>query len=508
MTRWLWLGSYCRCGIPKLTAADPATTAIPAADLNESDQLAVANLDDKYEILGVLGRGGMGAVYKARHKFLDKVFAVKVLNPQLISNASSLKRFKQEAQAASRLTHPNLVAVYDFGTGKTGHPFLVMDCLEGKSLGELLAEEGFLEPSRTIDLFVQVCEAVSHAHEKGIVHRDIKPNNIIITKREGNDFVKIVDFGIAKLLPNEAKVTQELTQTGEIFGSPLYMSPEQCQGLKLDARSDIYSIGCVMYETLCGKPPISGANPLQTLIMHLNVKPVPFSQLDHDYAIPADLESVVSTCLEKDPADRYQTVEDLRMDLANIRDGISAKPRARVRRARFRSTTSKVLWILTAVIGISAAGLWAAATIVARTSAPPPIQATGNPYTDAQRLDQLSYHYFSHGDYERAIPLLEFGIKTYQENGRKLGRGGEDNYLADNYQHIGKCYLMLKKYDQAAPYYRRALAIYQKLGKSRAQLMAEAVQDYAEVLRQLGRSTEATALEDEFATTGNVKLVP
>lgn len=518
VTRWLFQESRCNCLNPDISMVEPEQSSpslqpdstSPAAEIEDEIK---KNLGDKYEVLSLVGRGGMGAVYKVRDKNLHKTFAIKVLNSNLVEDKSSVKRFEQEARAASHLTHPNLVAVYDFGMGGGGAPFLVMDYLDGTSLAELIGKEGFIDAPRALDIFIQVVEAVAHAHLKGVIHRDIKPNNIIVTRAEnGTDFVKLIDFGIAKVLPSEARATQNLTQTGEIFGSPLYMSPEQCQGQKLDARSDIYGIGCVMYEALTGRPPFEGDNPIQTILKHINESPVPINTLKQDYQIPKDLERLILRCLEKEPADRYQSAHDLLKDLEHVRDGKPIKiTKLRRRGAGKKAVLVRALAILAILSSLSMiAMIWLGMN--QRTQAPfaPPIAGTGprDPLTDAQRLDQLSYHYFTTGDYERAIPLLEFGIKTYQQNGKRLGQGGEDSYLADNYQHIGKCYLMLKKFRQSVPYYQKSLAIYRKFGNYSGGMMPEAVKDYATALRAIGRTSEAELMTKEFATTGNLSTIP
>jgi len=521
VTRWLFQESRCTCRKPDfaLVASEASTpemqlcTTDSAADVYEAVE---RNLGDKYEVLSLLGRGGMGAVYKVRDRSLQQIFAVKVLKSNLVEDASSVKRFEREAQAASALTHPNLVAVYDFGVGREGAPYLVMDYVDGTSLEELIKKERFIDVPHALDIFSQVAEAASYAHVRGVIHRDIKPNNILITRAEsGLDFVKLIDFGIAKVLPSEARATQNLTQTGEIFGSPLYMSPEQCQGQRLDARSDIYSIGCVMYEALAGKPPFQGDNPVQTILKHINSDPTLFSELKLSYRIAPDLERVVMHCLEKQPGDRYQTADELFRDLERLREGkpIALKGKAAGSKARTaRQRRSRI------VVTVSAAGTCLCLTLIVllRLGVIQPNQLiaavnTGgprDPYSDAERLDQLSYQYFVTGDYERAIPLLEFGIKTYKENGKRLGYGREDTYLGDNYQHIGKCYMMLKRYQEAVPYYQKALAVYRKFGNYQGSLMAEAVRDYATVLTQLGRVGEAAAMEKAFKAKGNLSHIP
>lgn len=291
-------------------------------------------LSDRYIILSEIGSGGMGRVYQARHKLINRIVAVKVLHEHLLTDPMSKRRFDQEAQAASALTHPNLIAVYDYGFATNGLPYLVMDFLQGQSLQDLLKEIGHLQPSRFLNIFTQCCAALDHAHKKGVLHRDVKPTNIMLLGEvKGQDFVKIVDFGIAKILPHEGSAEQQLTQTGTIFGSPYYMSPEQCQGEKTDVRSDIYSLGCVMYEALTGKVPFSGENILATLCKHVRESARPFKEQAPELTIPQELERIVFKALEIMPENRYQSFEELNQDLDRLASqsgrSVAARPIAR-----------------------------------------------------------------------------------------------------------------------------------------------------------------------------------
>lgn len=494
------------------------------AELNELVRL---NLGHKYEVVSLLGRGGMGAVYKVRHKLLDKIFAVKVLNPDLLKDRASLKRFDQEAHAASKLTHPNLAAVYDYGKGDAGAPFIVMDYLEGKSLDKILEDEVYLAAPRAVDLFVQATEAVAHAHQKGVIHRDIKPANLIIMQQDGIEMVKLVDFGIAKVLTEDSKITHGLTQTGEIFGSPTYMSPEQCQGLKLDARSDIYALGCVMYETLTGSPPFTGDNPIQTILKHISDLPPRFGEKCRELDISQDFEAIVMLCLAKDPEQRYQSMDELRRDLVMLRDGRKVKfkksksikkmitsvaqpevkLKATVNSGALKPGRTQRLLIfgLTAMI-VSAVMFWAFNQ--AGSQQQPLLSLSGNPSNDERTTDGQAFVYFSQGKYELAAPLIEFGIKAYEEKVKETGDPMARMYLADNYQHRGKCSLMMAKYADAAPYYRKAIETYLANPPRYRPMFREAITDYARVLRHLKRSAEADAMTAEFSSTGKLRNIP
>ncbi len=325
------------------------TTVQPA---NKSKALPPAQiqLGPDYEVLSLLGQGGMGYVYKVKDKRKNQLVAVKVVRPELATDERALKRFEQEAEAAMGLLHPNLVPVYGQGVTADGAPYLVMEYQEGTPLDKVLKQEKCIEADRAVGIFMQICDALEHAHAKGIVHRDLKPSNIVLTKTKGNcDLVRIVDFGIAKVLAGaESRETFDLTNTGDLFGSPSYMSPEQCMGYRLDARSDVYSLGCVMYEMLSGQPPFVSDNPVQTIVKHLSDIPQRLvgPQASHK-DIPATLESLVFRCLEKDPRNRYQSMQQLRADLSNIQTG--ERP---VHYARARESTSTPMSYVAAVAAV------------------------------------------------------------------------------------------------------------------------------------------------------------
>lgn len=276
-------------------------------------------LPKQFQLLGTIGHGGMGGVYKVHDVELRKTLAVKVIKPELSTDQAALKRFEQESLALSNLNHPNIVAVFASGKTETGAPYMVMDYIAGQSLSSAIQREGALNQKRAVPLFIEICDALHYAHDKHIIHRDLKPGNIILASGEhAIESARVVDFGIAKVLK---KVTGEtvtgLTQVGDFFGTPAYMSPEQCEGTQLDARSDIYSFGCVMYETLSGAPPFTEKNPFKLMTKHVEERPALLAR----EGINPDLALVVAKCLEKKPEDRYQDVDQLMRDLVLIRDG-------------------------------------------------------------------------------------------------------------------------------------------------------------------------------------------
>jgi serine/threonine protein kinase len=271
-----------------------------------------------YQILEKIGSGGMGIVYKVRHKGAGNILALKMLRQELANDPVNVKRFQQELKTTSTLNHPNIVPIYDSGT-EVGCPFFVMEYLDGFTLDEILMEEGYLDLERFFSVFGQVCEALAHAHEKRVIHRDLKPSNIMLCASEsGVEIAKLLDFGIARVFQQASKDGVRLTQLGEILGSPAYMSPEQCLTQKLDDRSDIYSLGVVMYEALAGVTPFKGDSAAHIIMGHLQDRPKSISHLRPDFNIPPDLELLVMTCLEKDAQLRYQSVAALHDELKRI----------------------------------------------------------------------------------------------------------------------------------------------------------------------------------------------
>jgi len=289
---------------------------------NQGELFAVAiediDLPERYFVISELSQGGMGVIYRAQHRMTGKKLAIKILHPHVARNQQNIRRFEQEAKAASLLKHPNLVDVLDFGVTSKNIPFLVMDLIEGNSLQSDIRDKGPLSFNRFLNIFIQCCDALSHAHKRGVIHRDLKPSNMLLTvKDDGSDFIKIVDFGIAKVVANDGGITQELTRTGDIVGSPLFMSPEQCMGNHLDSRSDVYSIGCVMYNTITGHLPFMGQNAVQTIFKQLNEMPVRPKNLRPD--VPDSIEMLIFKSIQKDPAGRYSSMEEIQHELMRIK---------------------------------------------------------------------------------------------------------------------------------------------------------------------------------------------
>jgi serine/threonine-protein kinase len=269
----------------------------------------------QYRLIERLGSGGMGDVYLAEHRMLKRPCAVKLIQPERAGDPKSLARFEREVQMTARLSHWNTVEIYDYGRTDDGTFFYVMEYLPGMSLESLLKRHGPLPPSRVIHLLRQTCQGLREAHSIGLIHRDIKPGNIFVSRRGGlYDVAKLLDFGLVKQTTDAA--TTQLTHEGAISGTPMYMSPEQARGLdQVDPRSDIYSLGAVAYTMLTGRPPFEGRSAFDVMIAHARDEVTPPSSIQAD--VPADLEQVILRCLAKDPDQRYQDVDSLDQALAD-----------------------------------------------------------------------------------------------------------------------------------------------------------------------------------------------
>lgn len=283
-------------------------------------------VDNKYKVLSVLGIGGMGIVYRVEQISLRAERALKTIFTEGRTLSPDLRqRFEQEAKAASRLEHSNLVKVFDFGILDGSTPYFVMEIVEGMTLGERVKTRGRLNLEQCLSIFIPAAFALSYVHDKSIVHRDMKPANIMITESEDQDSgriltVKVLDFGIAKMV-NEGSQNGALTKPGEVIGSPSFMSPEQSAGRKIDSRSDIYSLGCTMFEALTGRPPFKGSTHMDVIMQHQTTEAPGLSEVSAGQEFDVGIEAVIKTTLQKEPADRYQTMNDLAEDLMAIKKG-------------------------------------------------------------------------------------------------------------------------------------------------------------------------------------------
>ncbi|MFN8656182.1 MAG: serine/threonine-protein kinase [Candidatus Obscuribacterales bacterium] len=289
-------------------------------------------LDGRYEILEYLGCGGMGSVYRARHLELNRDAAIKTMHPRYMADASAARRFQREARIISSLRHKNVLTIYSFG-GYSGFIYLAMEFVEGVSLGRIVSESGRLAPEQCLPLLLQICEGMAYAHRQNVLHRDLKPDNVMVLGSASieTSVAKIVDFGLSRLLDGTDE--QLLTRTGEVVGDPRYMSPEQCRGESLDGRADIYSFGCLMYEVLTGRWPFEANDPVAILNMHVSKEPDKFAE---QLKLPNSLEAITFTAMAKDRRDRYVSFDELADALSEFRKNPFAKS------TKIRATADKV----------------------------------------------------------------------------------------------------------------------------------------------------------------------
>src|SRR6201987_5612618 len=283
-------------------------------------------LGGRYELDGIVGRGGMAEVFRARDIRLDRIVAIKTLRADLARDQIFQARFRREAQSAASLNHPSIVAVYDTGEDMaTGVPvpYIVMEYVDGRTVRDLLQEGHRLLPERSLEIIDGVLRALDYSHQAGIVHRDIKPGNVMVTR---NGDIKVMDFGIARAM-SDSQAT--MTQTAQVIGTAQYLSPEQARGERVDSRSDLYSTGCLLYELLTGRPPLTGDSPVAIAYQDVRENPVPPPRVDPD--VPPWADAIVLKAMAKSPADRYQTAGDMRADLQRAASGmpVAAAPPTR-----------------------------------------------------------------------------------------------------------------------------------------------------------------------------------
>lgn len=313
----------------------------------EKDPFVGSLLANRYHIESVLGRGGMGVVYKARQQQMDKYMAIKMLHSHLVAEPEAVKRFHREAKTVSLVRHHHIITLYDFGMSSQRQPYLVMDYLEGTSLKNLIKEVGPMPLDRAERIYAQVVDALDTAHSQDLVHRDLKPENIMLSKYNNEeDWVTLVDFGLSKLKETKPpEDSYQITKVGDVCGSPPYMSPEQCLSSQVvDPRSDIYSLGICVYETLSGKLPFNAKSAIEMLDCHLYATPIPFSQSLPEFKVCSEITTVLNKSMQKEPEKRHQTVAEFGAEFAEAirRDSIKLKAyRHRLQTSEFADLASE-----------------------------------------------------------------------------------------------------------------------------------------------------------------------
>lgn len=408
LTDWIFRPTRCQCAVPVVDSGanyrneEFVLSQAPAADEVE--------LNNRYSVLELIGQGGMGAVYKVQELESGKLRAAKILHKHFLGDTQALSRFENEAKAAQGLEHKNIIKVRDSGISDSGVPFLIMDLSDGETLQTMITRKARLDPEEANPIFVQICDALSYVHSKNILHRDLKPSNVIVENIDKEPIVKLVDFGIAKVISDGTLTSgTTLTRTSELIGSPPYMSPEQCMGHQLSVCSDIYSFGCLIYFALTGKQPFEGENPVQVIVKHLQgqTPDITTQRLD----ISKDYSRIIANCLYKDPENRYQTVEELKTDLLRAADGkpLARKPFTRSMRLSMSDPRTKVL------VGLL---IFAAATSAAALSIfylnP---EKEELPATEIQwkRLDLEGQRYFDQGELVKARKTFHAALEIARQ---------------------------------------------------------------------------------------------
>lgn len=426
---------------PELKVPDATANAQSVArDLEVGEMIA-----EKYEISSLIGAGAMGSVYRVQQVFLDQKFALKTINPTSTTSIK-LQRFQKEAQAAGRLDHPNIIRTIDFGLIDGTQPYLVMDFAEGQTFDKYLEKIGSVKVQDAIDIFIPIFEAIEYAHRQGVVHRDIKPSNIVLNHGPNGPIPKLFDFGIAKLATEDTDA-QTLTKTGEIFGTPLYMSPEQCSGKKVDGRSDIYSLGCVLFEALTSAPPFMGSSYVETLVQHLNQRTPTLKEATMGRTkFSDDIEKIVEKLLAKDPAQRYQTAAAVVEDLKLLKKGQQVFIPDQIAEPRLNKATQLYLFILFGVVLIPLCFLFSQWTREhfgldsPSGGARPNIQVKTADLTEDKRVDEVlkgmgvervdkdAYLYKFQGEGAARMRFYEFGDRSIGVFGGKEKYDPEEPY--------------------------------------------------------------------------------
>ncbi len=428
---------------------------------------------DKFKVVELVGLGGMGSVFRVTHVHLGTVFALKCLNKEQPKD-HTWRRFQNEAKAAHILDHPNLIKVHDFGLLPGRRPYFVMDFVDGTTVADEVQRLGRLPVKRCLRIFIQVAFAIAYAHEHGVIHRDLKSSNIMVVKGEGDEeLVKIVDFGIAKLTGADEFNQQTLTKTGEIFGSPLFMSPEQCMGLSVDLRSDLYSLGCMLYEALTGAPPFIGESALATMMKHQSEPPLSLKEASMGIDFPKELERIVAKLLEKDPNNRYQNASLLAADLIQLEsqlrnDGatagtVSDGTRGSGKAAYTEKATSlfagnpigqSIIGAVAFLIGMSVSYFLLQNELEAERARKRPIVIESQPRITAPALDEKQFSHFDPATKERVFdfPKTSIGALIFSDRpgvncvGEKRVKDGVLIGFNPTYDALNKNPFLLKKF--------------------------------------------------------------
>ncbi len=453
------------------------------------DTLVGTTVVGRYEIQQCLSKQPSSSLYKARHLLMDRSVAIRLLTA---TDIQSVKRFQVEAKVASSLNHPNIITVLDFGVSN-GRPYLVTDYLEGKTLAELLKAHGKLPVDRALDIFTQVCDAVTYAHKQDMLVRCLKPSQIFVFDTpEVRDFVKLVEFGISEKLLEDGEEVKNLANTGVVNGDPHYLSPESCLSVKLDAKSDVFTVGCLMYETLVGRPPSEGKSAHEVMHRQLTKVPQAVREASGALEIPEAVERIVMRAIEKDPDQRYPSMEAMWTDIEVCKHGanqlrLSLKKKSDKPKTDPAVTKKRVMRVLGLSISLFlGVALGIAIEPFKESVLPPPKTAPDRAsWQDLNRQGEEAFH---RGDYKEAE--AQFG----QALARAGGFEPDDARLAETLNNLGNLYFNLDLYPEAENAIKRALAIREKAGGPDGLLVADSLNDLGMIYLTEGKMNDAKPL--------------
>ena len=452
--------------------------ALPLVEIEAKGVIDVNSvIGARYRILSCLGKGGMGIVYKASDLESDKLVAIKLLFADRVLDAQSIARFQQEVKAASLLEHPCLAKVYDSGIAESGQPYLVMDLIEGTTLAAKIAQVGQLPIAEALKIFILVCDGLAHAHDHHILHRDLKPSNIMLTTGGDNSSgVKILDFGLAKFKDPSEQQSLHITHTGELVGSPLYMSPEQARGVGIDERSDLYSLGCSLYEALTGGPPHIGHNPISTLLKRETDQPLSLTEGSLGGSFSQQVELVVTRLLNLNPVERYQSAREVRDKLLKLLNSnthntmpaavISPPPetkeppkRQNKRQIAFIVAASAAMLALLGLISFHFAFNKQYTPAPDHTFERMPEQGIELPKFDLKAKTELGQgiNLRESKQFDQSAKVIQDAIVNYRKN-----FGPDSEAEADAYQELATTYLDARKANEAYDALRNALRLSNK----------------------------------------------
>jgi serine/threonine protein kinase len=477
---------------------------------NDEPQIG-SQFAENYVIESILGSGGMGKVLRVRHTGLDRTFALKIILPDRTLTDADLERFRHEAQTLHDMRHENIVRIFEYGITPNGKPYQILDFVDGEPLSNFIGTDCPLSVAQRLEIAIQICRGLMHAHEHGVIHRDVKTSNILVQNSGERLQATLIDFGLAK---SEVKGGRTLTRTGDIVGSPAYLSPEQALGQNIDCRTDVYSLGIVLYELFSGRLPFLGASALEQVMIRFHEKP-PEEPLQQKTSV--GLRNIIFKCLEQSRDNRYSSAQELLDDLQAIAAG--EKPKAK---RRFH--VPKKYWIAGAAVGacmLFMLSFLTATYLLVRQqgssgSKRPSIVTGGTAESvgstlnqarieekEAYDTDQRAYAYYVRGDYAKCIEMLRTGETLFERMAvaepdpkkKKIHR----LLLAEKQFFIGECYNGLNKLEDARVYMDKAWQAFYAEGEMNPNANKCAA-EFTEVLRKLGKNKEADKVQSEFET--------